>query len=91
MVTLGEFLGLIENFYDDAAVVQVFNNDLVAVESDGLRDDILGFTFAISVGDIDTDGTHCLSPIYANAEIKSIYVCKKRVIKVLVQPKACHP
>lgn len=80
MITLGDFLERIDNFYDDAATVQVFDSSNVAGDSDGLFEDIAGFAFAVSVG----ESCDFLDERYANALITNIYICKKRVIKVLV-------
>ena len=81
MVRLGDFLKLIVNFYNDAAVIEVFDSDKISAESDGLSDDIAGFAFSFSVG----EKYDFLNPHYMNAEIKELYIYKKRVIKVLVK------
>lgn len=82
MITLGDFLAAIDNFYSDVATVQVFDAQTVSDESNGLGEDILGFAFAVSVGEERTD---FLAPRYSQAVITNIYICKKRVVKVLVQ------
>lgn len=80
MITLGDFLKVIDNFYNDAATVQVFDSAKVAPDSDGLWEDVVGFAFSVSVG----DSCDFLDERYKNASITNIYICKKRVIKVLV-------
>lgn len=80
MVTLGDFLTLIDNFYSDAATIQVFDSANVAPESDGLWEDIVGFAFSVSIG----ESHDFLDERYKKALIKNIYIHKKRVIKVLI-------
>ncbi len=81
MITLGEFLGLIGNFYDDAALVKVFDSAKVVGDSDGLHEDFVGFAFAVSVG----ESCDFLDECYKNAVIKSIYVEENCVVKVLIE------
>ncbi|MBD5128340.1 MAG: hypothetical protein HDT43_00205 [Ruminococcaceae bacterium] len=80
MITLGEFLGLIDNFYDDAATVKVFDSAKVAGDSDGLCEDIVGFAFAVSVG----ESSDFLDKRFKNAVIKNIYIEENCVVKVLI-------
>lgn len=80
MITLGDFLKAIDNFYDDVATIQIFDSANVAPDSDGLWDDVVGFAFSVSVG----ESCDFLDERHKNASITNIYICKKRVIKVLV-------
>lgn len=86
MITLGEFLKLIDNFfYNDTATIQVFDSEYVAPDSDGLREDVVGFAFSVSVG----ESCDFLDDRYKYAAITNIYICKKRVIKVLINRAEC--
>lgn len=80
MITLGEFLGMIDNDYDDPATVRVFDSAKVAVDSDGLYEDVVGFAFAVSVG----ESCDFLDERYKNAVIKNIYIEENCVVKVLI-------
>lgn len=85
MITLGEFLGLIDNFYDDAATVKVFDSAKVAGDSDGLCEDFVGFAFAVSVG----ESCDFLDERYKNAVIKNIYIEENCAVKVLIDVNGC--
>ena len=87
MIRLRDFLKLIVNFYDDEAVIEVFDSDKISAESNGLSEDIVGFAFSFSVGE-DND---FLVPRYMNAEIKEIYICEDRIVKVLVDTDVEKP
>lgn len=70
MVTLGEFLNLVDNFYSDNSLIKVFDVKKAAPESDCLADDIMGCVFGICAGEAKS----FLSSTYENAEIISVYI-----------------
>ncbi len=81
MVTLGEFLNLIDNFYAENSLIKVYDVKKVAEESDCLADDdVMGFCFGVNVGATK----NFLNSIYENAEVMSIYIDENSVLKVLI-------
>ncbi len=81
MVTLGELLNLIDNFYAENSLIKVYDVKKVAEESDCLADDdVLGFIFGVNVG----AAKNFLNSIYENAEVMSIYIDENSVLKVLI-------
>lgn len=80
MITLGEFLGLIDNFYSENSVIKVFDAKKVAAESNCLADDTLGCAFGLVAGEAKT----FLNSVYENAEIISIYIGEMQELRVLI-------
>ncbi len=81
MVTLGELLNLIDNFYCENSLVKVFDVKKVAKESDCLADDDdVGFIFGVNIGTAKS----FLNSIYETAEVMSIYIDENCVLKVLI-------
>ena len=80
MFTLGEFLGLIDNFYSENSLIKVFDIDKTADDSYSLADDTIGCVFGIVPG----EAKGFLNSVYENAEVVSIYIGKRRELRVLI-------
>lgn len=80
MITLGEFLGLIDNFYSENSVIKVFDAKKVADDSDCLADDTIGCVFGIVAG----EARHFLTSVYENAEIVSVYIAEGQELRILI-------
>lgn len=80
MVTLGEFLNLIDNFYCENSLVKVFDVKKVTDESDCLADDTIGCVFGVCIGEAKS----FLKSTYENAEIISIYIGEDQELRVLI-------
>lgn len=80
MITLGEFLNLVDNFYCENSLIKVFDVKRISDESDCLADDTIGCVFGVCVG----EAKNFLNSTYENAEIMSIYICEMSELKVLV-------
>lgn len=80
MITLGEFLNLVDNFYSENSLIKVFDVKKVAPESDCLADDIMGCVFGVCAGEAKS----FLNSTYENAEIICIYIGDERELRVLI-------
>lgn len=80
MTTLGEFLGLIDNFYSENSVIKVFDVKNVAPDSDCLAEDTIGCAFGLVAGEAKT----FLNSVYENAAIVSIYIGEGQELRVLI-------
>ncbi len=80
MVTLGEFLGLFDNYYSENSVIKVFDVKKVADDSNCLADDTIGCVFGIVAGEAKA----FLKPVYDEAEIVGIYIGDRQELRVLV-------
>lgn len=81
MITLGDFLRLVENFDAENSLVKVFDNARVSRDCDSLADDVVGFVFGVCVGEAES----FLNDTYENAEIIGIYIGNNRELRVLVR------
>lgn len=80
MITLGELLNLVDNFYNENSLIKVFDVKKVAEENDCLAEDTIGCVFGICAG----EATGFLTARYEKAEIVSIYIGDGQELRVLV-------
>lgn len=80
MITLGEFLNLVDNFYCENSLIKVFDVKRISDESDCLADDTIGCAFGVCVG----ESKSFLNSTYENAEVMSVYIGEMRELRVLV-------
>ncbi len=81
MITLGDFLRLIENYDAENSLVKVFDFAKVSRDSECLADDVVGFVFGACVGGAES----FLNDTYENSEVVSIYIGDNRELRVLIK------